>query len=139
MTLIRQCSRPGCQRPAVATLEFNYADQVALIGPLQLAGNPHRWDLCEPHAQRTTVPKGWRLEITTEPPQDLEDADEEELWALAEAVQQASKQDEDREEEPPASRIVRREEMPIPSGRHPAKKNLPTRGPKRHLRAIPNE
>ena len=84
VTFIRQCSRPGCGKPAVATLEFNYAEQRAIVGPLSVSGNPHRWDLCENHARRTTVPQGWTLEFADEP---AEEADEEDLMALAEAVQ----------------------------------------------------
>lgn len=138
VTVSRQCSRPGCRRPAVATLEFNYADQVAIIGPLQVFGNPHRWDLCEGHAQRTTVPYGWTLQTADPEPGGFvaeDDTDEEDLMALVEAVQQASNHvDEDAPE--PAPRVIRREEIPLPTGHHPARRNLPRVAPRRHLRAV---
>lgn len=144
MTVNRTCSRPGCQRPAVATLEFNYADQLAIIGPLQPAGNPHRWDLCEDHVRRTTVPQGWRLVIKEQlntgvvgDPlvEQAGDDDEAELLALADAVQGAYSEADGAPETPPA-RLVRREEIPIPTGHHPARRNLPSNRPRRHLRAV---
>src|SRR5699024_1547374 len=106
VTVHRNCSRPGCHRRAAAMLERNYAAQIPSIGRLRPAGDPHRWDLCEDHVERTSVPQGWRLARRTEgaaAPPALggtsaagvaahaadEEADEEELLALAEAVQQA--------------------------------------------------
>lgn len=135
VTFIRQCSRPGCGKPAVATLEFNYAEQLAIVGPLSVSGNPHRWDLCENHARRTTVPQGWRLEFVDAP---AEEADEDDLMALAEAVQQAAEHDV--EEAPqPAPRLYRRSEIPEAAPHHPSMKNLPRSTPRRHLRAVRNQ
>lgn len=57
----RTCSRPQCSRPAKYTLTFDYADKMAAIGPLAFQAEPHSYDLCEVHAQRTTVPRGWTL------------------------------------------------------------------------------
>ena len=141
VTVNRNCSRPGCRRLAVATLEFNYADQVAIVGPLQLPGNPHRWDLCAEHASRTSVPQGWQLVIKDQRTMEMEmtmgedEEDESELLALAEAVQRAYEKADEAPEEPP-TRLIRREEIPLPTGRHPARQNLPTRGPVRHLRVV---
>lgn len=138
VTVSRQCSRPGCRRPAVATLEFNYAEQKAIVGPLQVFGNPHRWDLCEEHAKRTTVPQGWTLETAQAESGGFiasDDTDEEDLMALVEAVQQAS-QHVDEQAPAPAPRVVRREEIPLPTGHHPARRNLPRVTPRRHLRAV---
>lgn len=62
MTESRQCSRPSCTRPALFTLRYIYAEQLATLSPLAHDKDPHSWDLCERHALRTTVPQGWRLE-----------------------------------------------------------------------------
>nr|WP_228073284.1 DUF3499 domain-containing protein [Corynebacterium sp. ED61] len=138
VTVSRQCSRPGCRKPAVATLEYNYAEQIAIIGPLQVQGNPHRWDLCADHAGRTTVPQGWELQ-TADPGaigfHAEDDTDDEDLMALMEAVQQASSHV-DEEVAEPAPRMVRREHLPLPTGHHPAHRNLPPTSPRRHLRAV---
>ncbi|MGV0337988.1 DUF3499 family protein, partial [Corynebacterium bovis] len=106
MTDYRQCSRPGCARPAVATLVYSYARQVATIGPLRLDDDPHSWDLCQNHVRRTTVPQGW--DLVTEPgvdpaaghgagdgqqdgPRDEEDdLSEDDLLALVEATDPAA-------------------------------------------------
>ncbi|MFC5930713.1 DUF3499 family protein [Cryobacterium melibiosiphilum] len=57
----RPCSRVACQAPAVATLTFDYADALAVLGPLAVTKSPHSFDLCARHAQLTTVPAGWSL------------------------------------------------------------------------------
>ncbi|GGM46494.1 hypothetical protein GCM10010489_17120 [Microbacterium saperdae] len=55
----RLCSKVGCAREAVATLTYDYGDQMAALGPLGLADHPHAHDLCAPHAERLSVPAGW--------------------------------------------------------------------------------
>jgi hypothetical protein len=55
----RLCSKVGCAREAVATLTYDYGDQMAALGPLGLPGQPHAHDLCAPHADRLSVPAGW--------------------------------------------------------------------------------
>ncbi len=55
----RLCSKVGCSRAAVSTLTYDYADQMAAIGPLGAAGDPHAHDLCAMHTERLSVPKGW--------------------------------------------------------------------------------
>ena len=138
VTFIRQCSRPGCGKPAVATLEFNYAEQLAIVGPLSVSGTPPGWDLCENHARRTTVPQGWTLEFADEPvvgEDTASDAEEEDLMALAEAVQQAAEHEKQAEEQP-APRLYRRSEIPEATPHHPSMKNLPRSTPRRHLRAV---
>ncbi|KAB1504176.1 DUF3499 domain-containing protein [Corynebacterium sp. 320] len=147
VTLIRQCSRPGCCTPAIATLEFNYASQMAIIGPLIAVPNPHRWDLCEEHARRTTAPHGWQLSITN--PYllgEAADIDDDELSAMAEAVRHAHEHEaadsirlKELEEEHRASRVQRRDDHPVPTGLHPARRNLPRPTPRRHLRAVRND
>lgn len=55
----RLCSKVGCAREAVATLTFDYGDQMAALGPLGTMPDPHAHDLCAIHTERLTVPQGW--------------------------------------------------------------------------------
>ena len=55
----RICSKVACNREAVATLTYDYAGQMAAIGPLGVAGDPHAHDLCAEHTARLSVPRGW--------------------------------------------------------------------------------
>lgn len=55
----RLCSKVGCAREAVATLTYDYGDQMAALGPLGAANDPQAHDLCAPHADRLSVPAGW--------------------------------------------------------------------------------
>ena len=43
------------------TLTFVYSDSTAVIGPLSVHAEPHAYDLCVPHAQRMTPPRGWEI------------------------------------------------------------------------------
>lgn len=45
----------------MATLTYVYADSMAVLGPLSATHEPHTYDLCDRHAQRTTAPKGWQV------------------------------------------------------------------------------
>ena len=66
MGAMRRCSKTGCQRNALATLTYNYADSAMVIGPLSRRAEPHTYDLCREHAAAMTAPKGWevlRLEL----------------------------------------------------------------------------
>lgn len=58
---IRPCSRVACTQPALFTLTFDYAEQLAAIGPLSYTATPHSYDLCTRHAERLTVPQGWTI------------------------------------------------------------------------------
>ena len=58
---IRQCSRQMCQRPAIATLTYVYADSMAVLGPLSASAEPHSYDLCAAHAERLSAPQGWSV------------------------------------------------------------------------------
>lgn len=89
MGSFRQCSRSACQRAAVATLTYVYADSTAVLGPLATYAEPHCYDLCAPHAGRLTVPRGWevlRLALPGGPPEPNSD----DLLALADAVREAA-------------------------------------------------
>ncbi|MDS1114444.1 DUF3499 domain-containing protein [Gordonia westfalica] len=87
MKLPRLCCRPGCARSAVATLTFVYAESTAVIGPLATSEEPHSWDLCDDHARRITVPRGWQM-LRSERGFSVP-AEDHELTALAEAVREA--------------------------------------------------
>lgn len=55
----RLCSKVACAREAVSTLTYDYGDQMAAIGPLGRADDPHAHDLCAIHTDRLSVPRGW--------------------------------------------------------------------------------
>ncbi|HYI34074.1 MAG TPA: DUF3499 family protein [Glaciibacter sp.] len=57
----RPCSRITCPAEAVATLTFVYADSMAVLGPLSATHEPHTYDLCDRHAERTSAPQGWQI------------------------------------------------------------------------------
>ncbi|WHS50040.1 DUF3499 domain-containing protein [Rothia sp. SD9660Na] len=78
MAITRQCSRQTCQREAIFTLTYAYAQSTAVIGPLSVHREPHAYDLCEFHADRLTAPQGWdvvRLDAPTTSPAAEEQAD----------------------------------------------------------------
>lgn len=55
----RICSKVACNRDAVATLTFDYDEQMAALGPLGAGNDPHAHDLCAQHTDRLSVPQGW--------------------------------------------------------------------------------
>ena len=57
--LQRLCSKVACAREAVATLTYDYGDQMAVLGPLGAQNDPHAHDLCAIHAARMSAPNGW--------------------------------------------------------------------------------
>jgi hypothetical protein len=88
--VLRRCTRTGCGRSAVATLTYAYADLTAVVGPLASFAEPHSYDLCEEHAVRLTVPRGWEvLRHVGEFPAPIPHADD--LEALADAVREAGR------------------------------------------------
>ena len=92
MRRVRTCTRTGCGRPAVATLTYVYSDSTAVVGPLATFAEPHSYDLCEEHAVRLTVPRGWEvLRHVGEFPAPIPQADD--LEALADAVREAGRID----------------------------------------------
>lgn len=85
---MRECSRPGCSRPAVATLTYVYAESTAVLGPLGPAREPNSYDLCQDHSGALSAPRGWeviRLPGIDEAPAITPDDD---LMALARAVRE---------------------------------------------------
>jgi hypothetical protein len=86
----RRCSRTACDRRAVTTLTYVYADQTAVLGPLATYAEPHAYDLCDQHAERLSAPRGWEvLRLVS----DLAPAgpSDDDLLALANAVREAAR------------------------------------------------
>jgi hypothetical protein len=74
----------------VATLTYAYADLTAVVGPLASFAEPHSYDLCEEHAVRLTVPRGWEvMRHVGEFPAPIPHTDD--LEALADAVREAAR------------------------------------------------
>jgi hypothetical protein len=63
-----------------------YRDSTAVLGPLAAYVEPHCHDLCEKHAARLVVPRGWDvLRLPPDPAQERAD----DLEALANVVREA--------------------------------------------------
>ncbi|MEP1122562.1 MAG: DUF3499 family protein [Ilumatobacter sp.] len=58
----RQCSRTGCSDPAGVTLTYDYRRSQVWIDRLAPERNPHDYDMCDRHAERLSVPRGWHLD-----------------------------------------------------------------------------
>ena len=125
MSQFRRCCRPGCGKPAIATLTYAYSESTAVVGPLAAASEPHSWDLCDRHAQSITAPLGWEL-VRYDLPDPVADDD---LTALAEAVREAGRH---------ATGLVLRDEAePRWAQGDPARH--PSRRPARaHLHGVPD-
>ena len=79
----RCCSRTACKQSPVYTLTYVYKDSTAVLGPLSAYVDPHSWDLCEMHAMRLVVPRGWDVvRLPPDPAQERAD----DLEALANVV-----------------------------------------------------
>ncbi|GAA3619765.1 DUF3499 domain-containing protein [Marihabitans asiaticum] len=84
VSVSRLCSRAACPHSASATLTYVYSDSTVVLGPLATYAEPHAYDLCDDHADRLTVPRGWevvRLDRGAPAPSSHDD-----LVALAEVV-----------------------------------------------------
>ncbi len=82
----RCCSRTACKQPPVYTLTYVYKESTAVLGPLATYTDPHSWDLCEKHAARLVVPRGWDVvRLPPDPAQERAD----DLEALAKVVREA--------------------------------------------------
>ena len=74
----------------MATLTYVYQDSTAVLGPLSVAAEPHSYDLCAPHAERLTAPRGWEVvRLATEFIEAGPSSDD--LLALADAVREAGR------------------------------------------------
>ena len=84
----RCCSRTACKQPPVYTLTYVYKDSTAVLGPLAVYVDPHSWDLCEMHATRLVVPRGWDVvRLPKDPAQERAD----DLEALANVVRDVAR------------------------------------------------
>jgi len=84
----RCCSRTACKQPPVFTLTYVYRDSTAVLGPLAAYVEPHCYDLCEKHAARLTVPRGWDVvRLPVDPAQERAD----DLEALANVVREVGR------------------------------------------------
>ena len=91
VSLTRRCSRTACGRPAVSTLTYVYADQTAVLGPLATYAEPHAYDLCEPHSERLSAPRGWDVLRLAPRPARATGPTTDDLLALADAVREAAR------------------------------------------------
>jgi hypothetical protein len=87
---MRRCSKTACNRPAVATLTYVYADSTAVLGPLATYAEPHCYDLCAEHSDRLTAPRGWEV-LRLAPEHELFGPSCDDLEALADAVREAAR------------------------------------------------
>ena len=85
----RCCSRTACKQLPVYTLTYVYKDSTAVLGPLSGYVDPHSWDLCEMHAARLVVPRGW--DVVRLPP-DPAQARADDLEALETVVRAAGRE-----------------------------------------------
>ena len=84
----RCCSRTACTQPPVYTLTYVYRDSTAVLGPLAAYVEPHCYDLCEKHAARLVVPRGWDVvRLPKDPAQERAD----DLELLANIVREAGR------------------------------------------------
>jgi hypothetical protein len=86
----RRCSRTACDRPAVTTLTYVYADQTAVVGPLATYAEPHAYDLCDIHGERLSAPRGWEVLRLAPDPSTIPPS-QDDLLALADAVREAGR------------------------------------------------
>jgi hypothetical protein len=90
-----------------------YKDSTAVLGPLAVYVDPHSWDLCEMHAARLVVPRGWDVvRLPPDPAQERAD----DLEALANIVRDVSRAEraaaQARPIAPPRQAPVRQQEPP---------------------------
>ncbi len=107
----------------MATLTYVYAESTAVLGPLATYAEPHTYDLCAPHAEGLTVPRGWEI-LRLALPETAPEYQPDDLVALVEAVRDAAAE---AAPEPPAA-----------GGRNsPAPMEAPAAGARRgHLRIL---
>lgn len=70
-------------------MTYVYSDQTAVLGPLATYAEPHCYDLCEPHAERLSAPRGWEV-LRLSPDPDAGHPSRDDLLALADAVREAA-------------------------------------------------
>jgi hypothetical protein len=96
----------------VATLTYVYSDQTAVLGPLATYAEPHAYDLCDFHADRLSVPRGWEV-IKLAPDPESTGPSGDDLLALADAVREAARPPEVMEPNGQAVEVVRRRHLRV--------------------------
>lgn len=71
-------------------MTYVYADQTAVLGPLATYAEPHAYDLCEPHSERLSAPRGWEV-LRLAPDPSAQGPSSDDLLALADAVREAAR------------------------------------------------
>jgi Protein of unknown function (DUF3499) len=105
----RCCSRTACKQPPVYTLTYVYKDSTAVLGPLAGYVDPHSWDLCEMHAARLVVPRGWDVvRLPPDPAQERAD----DLEALANIVRDVGRAERSAAQSRPAAPPLRQAAQP---------------------------
>lgn len=103
----RRCTRTSCNERAVATLSYNYSEQVAHLAPIHGVVEPHTYDLCLKHSQSLTVPRGFTIVIDEISKEDA--ATDEDFNAIATAVRNVlNDEDESGDLNQPAKSELRR-------------------------------
>jgi Protein of unknown function (DUF3499) len=64
----RQCFRQTCAEPSAVSMSYDYAGQVAEVGPLASDPHPTQYELCLLHGELLTVPRGWRIQLSADAP-----------------------------------------------------------------------
>ena len=108
----RCCSRTACKQAPVYTLTYVYKDSTAVLGPLAGYVDPHSWDLCEMHAARLVVPRGWDVvRLPPDPAQERAD----DLEALANIVRDVGRAERSAAQQRPAvQQAVSARQAPAP-------------------------
>lgn len=132
----RCCSRTACKQPPVYTLTYVYRDSTAVLGPLAAYVEPHCYDLCEKHATRLVVPRGWDVvRLPKDPARERAD----DLEALANVVREAGHVDRSRPERPErpgaTSRPAAPDRSPFPGAAEPVGQGVEV-GRRGHLRVL---
>jgi hypothetical protein len=109
----RCCSRTACKQPPVYTLTYVYRDSTAVLGPLAAYVEPHCYDLCEKHAARLVVPRGW--DVVRLPPDPAQERAND-LEALANVVREAGRPDRSSAVPRPGSRSYKEVAEPVGQG-----------------------
>jgi len=60
----------------------------AVVGPLATYAEPHAYDLCDPHSERLSAPRGW--EVLRLANDEVQGPSSDDLLALADAVREAA-------------------------------------------------
>jgi hypothetical protein len=60
------------------------------LGPLATYAEPHCYDLCAPHSERLTAPRGWEV-VRLAPDPETAGPSSDDLEALANAVREAAR------------------------------------------------